>query len=491
MLEKREWERCVWLGGRWRGEGCTPLPVRSPASGELLAIAGEASSAVVAEAVDGAARAQLEWSRRPAADRAAILSTAAERLADHEDEAVWWLVHESGSIARRARGGVRLAAQRFADAQWTAERAGEELALAGRGPSERSIARRVPLGVVAVITPWNSPLVLAVRALAPALAAGNAVVLKPDPRTPVSGGVLLAAVLDEAGLPPGVLQVVPGGASAGEALVSAPNVAKVSFTGSTATGRRVAELAGRSLRSVALELGGNNALVVLDDADVDAAVDAGIKGSFGHQGQICMATGRHLVHAAVADEYIAALVARAGALQVGDPASGDVDLGPLISGAQADRVQRLVEESVADGAVLRCGGRREGNYYWPTVLTDVSPSMAAFSEEVFGPVAPVTMFSDTEEAVALAEQTPYGLVASVFGADGERAMALLDRLHTGVGHLNDETVKSDATAPFGGMGWSGNGARYGALCDAEEFTTWRWLTVRELDGDTRPGAVAP
>lgn len=479
LLQERRWEHCIWVGGRWVRGGGDDLIVVSPGSGATLAMAGQAAPEDVGPAVSEAEQAAFTWSRWTGEERARILDRAAAVLLESLDEVAWWLVQETGSVRPRAEAGVRHAADRLSAGARTARLTGREIVLETAKDSDRNIAERVPFGVVAVITPWNSPLVLAIRAVAPALATGNAVVLKPDPHTPVSGGVILARVFEEAGLPNGLLQVLAGGADVGEALVTDPGIGKVSFTGSTVAGRRVGMLAGAALKSVSLELGGNNALIVLDDADVEAAARAGASGSFGHQGQICMATGRHLVHIGVAERYIATLVRLAEDLRVGDPGKDNIDLGPLISEAQADRVERLVNASVDRGAIIRTGAKREGRFYWPTVLGEVDPSMPVFTEEIFGPVAPVVVVKSEEEAVELANLTSYGLVASVFTSDSARGVALLDQLRTGVGHVNDRTVKSDPNAPFGGMGCSGNGARYGAITDIEAFSTWRWRTIRQ------------
>src|SRR5262249_17233172 len=257
-------------------------------------------------------------------------------------------------------------------------------------PGRESIARRVPLGVVGVIAPWNFPQILSVRAVAPALALGNAVILKPDLQTAVSGGVLIARLFEAAGLPDGVLHVLPGGAEPGAALAEDPNVAMISFTGSTAVGREVGATAGRTLKRVSLELGGNNALIVLDDADIEVASSAGAWSAFLHQGQVCMTAGRHIVHEAVADKYLDQLAKRAGNLPVGNPYTEEVALGPLINARQVANVDRIVNDTVSAGAEIRAGGSHEGLFYSPTVLAGVTPAMAAFREEIFGPVAPVT-----------------------------------------------------------------------------------------------------
>ncbi|WP_345714264.1 aldehyde dehydrogenase family protein, partial [Kineococcus glutinatus] len=341
-----------------------------------------------------------------------------------------------------------------------------------------AFARRRPVGVVSVIAPFNFPLILSVRAVAPALALGNAVLLKPDPRTPVCGGVALVRVFEEAGLPEGLLHLLPGGADVGEAVVTAPEVRVVAFTGSTAAGRKVGALAGQHLKRAHLELGGNNALVVLPGADLARAASAGAFGSFLHQGQICMATGRHLVHESLHDDYVAALAAKADHLPVGDPAVGDVALGPIIDERQLANVDRIVRGTVAAGARLAAGGTHEGLFYRPTVLAEVAPAMPAWAEEVFGPVAPVVPFSDVDEAIALARESSYGLSLGILGDVGS-AMRVADAVPSGIVHVNEQTVGDEAHAPFGGVGDSGTGSRAGgAEANVEAFTEVQWLTVR-------------
>jgi benzaldehyde dehydrogenase (NAD) len=349
-------------------------------------------------------------------------------------------------------------------------------------PSEEprlSMARRVPAGVVGVVSPFNVPIILGIRSVAPALALGNAVILKPDPRTAVTGGVVLARIFEEAGLPPGVLQMLPGGADVGEAMVTHPLVPVISFTGSTAAGRRVGELAGRHLKRAHLELGGNSALVILDDADVDEAANVAAFGAFFHQGQVCMTTGRHLVHERVYDDFVERLAAKASNLPVGDPAAGQVALGPLIDAGQRDKVHGLVTASVERGARLAAGGTYENLFYSATVLADVPPSAPAVVEEIFGPVAPVLRFSDEEELVRLATATDYGLSLGIVTRDVMKGLALADRMPTGIVHINDQTVADEANIPFGGIAGSGTGSRFGgAEANIEAFTETRWVTVR-------------
>jgi benzaldehyde dehydrogenase (NAD) len=291
-------------------------------------------------------------------------------------------------------------------------------------------------------------------------------------------------VLEEAGLPEGLLHVLPGGPETGQALVTDRQVRVVSFTGSTRAGRAVAELAGRHLKRVHLELGGNSALVVLEDADLDRAASAGAWGSFLHQGQICMTTGRHLVHERVADDYVAKLAAKAEHLPVGNPAAEQVALGPVIDEGQRDRIHELVTASVDAGARLAAGGTYERLFYRPTVLAEVTTDMPAYAQEVFGPVAPVATFSSFEEAARLAADSEYGLSLGILTRDVMKALDLAARIPTGIVHINDQTVNDDAHAPFGGQAASGNGARLGgAEANIEMFTETQWVTMR--------GEIAP
>jgi benzaldehyde dehydrogenase (NAD) len=273
--------------------------------------------------------------------------------------------------------------------------------------------------------------------------------------------------------------VLPGGPEVGEAICTDPNVAMVAFTGSTAVGRRVGALAGEHLKKVSLELGGKNSLIILDDADLDAAASNARWGAWLHQGQICMTTGRILVQERIADALVDRLAAVAAHLPVGDPATRQVALGPLISEKQVTRVHGIVQDSVKAGAQLKAGGSFERLFYKPTVLDQVRPGMRAFDEEIFGPVASVTRFSSDDEAVELANQTEYGLSAGVISGSVSRALAVGNRLRTGLLHINDQTVGDEPHVPFGGRGASGNGTRIGGPANWEEFTQWQWVTIQD------------
>ncbi len=449
-----------------------------PATGEVLGTAGAGNAEAVTRAAASAARAQRDWAATPITDRVAIVRRAAELLERHRPELIRWLVREGGAIPPKADNEISASIGQF---EMAASLISHPLGqvLPSLTPGRTSMARRVPVGVVGVICPWNFPVVLPARSVGPALALGNAVVLKSDPNTPVSGGVLMARIFEEAGLPEGVLHVLGGGAEVGQALVEDPNVRMISFTGSTATGRKVGELAGRNLKRIVLELGGNSPLVVLEDADIEAASSAGAWGSFLHQGQICLAVSRHLVHESIADDYVKALAERASHLPVGNPDTDEVALGPIINQKQVERVERIVDGSVSEGATLVTGGKHENLFFEPTVLSDVTSSMPAFTDEIFGPVAPVTRFGDDAEAVELANATNYGLVAAVQSGSQQRAAAVAEQLHAGMVHVNGTTINEEPPAPFGGFGQSSNGGHFGGVANLELWTEWQWVTSQD------------
>ena len=339
------------------------------------------------------------------------------------------------------------------------------------------MSERVPIGLVGVITPWNFPLILGMRVIAPALALGNAVLVKPSPETPVSGGLAIAELFEAAGLPAGLFGVLPGDVEVGHRLVTHPDIAMIHFTGSTAVGRQIAQTAGGLLKKVSLELGGNNALIVLDDADLDQAAMVGAWSTFHYQGQTCITAGRHIVQAGIAEAYTAALAARADAITVGNTLTENVGLGPMINAKQRDRARNMLDEAVAGGAQVVAGGTTDGPFFRPTVVTGVNRDSRLWTEEIFAPVAPILAVADADEAVAVANDTAYGLVDSVMTGDLYRGMQLARRLRAGMVHVNDATPQDEALAPFGGIGQSGLGGRSGGDANLEEFTERRWLTV--------------
>lgn len=468
------------LGGKaFKGSWSTltsTADVAEPATGTVLGTIGIATADDIADAAASAREAQRTWAADTPDARAAVFPKAIQVATERWDEIVEWIMRESGSVRPKAEFELSITIKSLQLAGAMPQQA-QGLVL----PSERgrvSLARRRPLGVVGVIAPFNFPLYLAIRAVAPAIAVGNAVVLKPDPRTSICGGFVIARLFELAGLPSGVLQVLPGRGDAGEALCRDPNIAMIQFTGSTAAGRMVGKTASEHLKKVSLELGGKNSLIVLEDADLDLAAKNASWASYLHQGQICMSAGRVLVQAGIAEEFAKRLAAHAEALPVGDPMSGQVAVGPIINQTQVDHARKVLDESVAAGATVKAGGASDGLFFKPTVLTGVSKDMPAFTDEIFGPVAVIVPFDTDDQAVALANETEYGLSAAVITRDVGRGMAIGDRLQAGIVHINDQTVNDDVVNPFGGVGASGNGTSIGGPANWEEFTHWQWTTIK-------------
>jgi benzaldehyde dehydrogenase (NAD) len=473
------WQESVYTDGHFhRPAAGGTIQVRDKASGEIFAVAGMATEADVDRAVAAAAAAQPAWSERTYAERAAVLRGAAAALGDRAKQFRDLIIRETGCIGGKADYEIGAATSELVEAAGLASRAtGEVLPSSHAGRS--SLSERVPIGLIGAITPWNFPLVLGMRVIAPALALGNAVLLKPSPETPVSGGLAIAALFEDAGLPAGLFQVLPGDVEVGQRLVTHPDIAMVHFTGSTKVGRQIAQTAGGLLKKVSLELGGNNALIVLDDADLDQAAMIGAWSSFHYQGQTCITAGRHIVQRGIADAYAAALAARADAISVGNTFTDDVGLGPMINSVQLERAATMLAEAVRDGARIIAGGTTDGPFFRPTVVTDISPSSRLWTEEIFAPVAPILVVGDDEEAATVANDTEYGLVNSVLTGDTYRGIMLARRLRAGMVHVNDATPQDEALAPFGGIGQSGLGGRSGGDANIEEFTERRWLTVTE------------
>ncbi len=462
----------------WRTGTGEPYEVREPATGRGLITLNLSTVEDVRRAAAAAKAAQLEWAETSYQEKAAILRRAAEIYEAYRPEFGTWTQRETGAHRNKMHHEQNFAlGELLAAAAIPWQPYGE---LVPTVQQERlSMIRRVPVGVIGVITPWNSPSVLGMRVVAPALALGNAVVLKPDPQTPICGAAVFAAIFKEAGLPDGLLQIVIGDAEVGEALVTDPDINMISFTGSTEVGRIVGAQAGGLLKKVSLELGGNNPIIVLDDADLPAAASAGAYSSFQFQGQVCFATGRHIVHRAVADEYVDLLASTARRLRTGDPYREDVELGPIVNQKQVERVDDIVQRSLKGGARLVEGGTYEGLFYRPTVLTDLKIDSPAWTEEIFGPVAPVLTFASDDEAVELANSSEYGLAAGVFSRSISRGLSIANRIRAGMVHVNDQPINDEATIPFGGMGMSGNGGRFGGDANLEAFTQWQWVTVRD------------
>ena len=475
LLQRAIASECLF-NGDWIPASGSVIPVIEPATGEPLMRCAMANPADIAVACRSAALAQPAWAALGPRERAEVFRKAADLAQQSFAELALYVARETGGALFKGEHEVREAIVLLHQAAGLLSQPHGLVLPSAAG--RLSYARRQPHGVVGVISPFNFPLVLSLRSVAPALAAGNAVVLKPDPQTPVSGGFLIARLFEEAGLPKGLLQVLPGAAPAGEALCRDPNVQMIAFTGSTAAGRKVAEVAGRHLKKVALELGGKNPLIILEDADLDLAASNAAWGAWLHQGQICMATGLILAHESIVERLTRKLVDKARALTVGNAARGEAALGPLINQRQLQRVHEIVSDSLQAGARLEAGGEYDQLFYQPTVLSGVRPGMRAFEEEIFGPVATVVSFATDEEAIELANRTEYGLSAAIISPSVGRAMAIGERLDCGLLHINDQTVADECINPFGGRGASGNGGSVGGPADWDEYSQWQWITVK-------------
>ncbi len=454
------------------------LDIVEPATGASLGRVASATAADLDPAVTRLLAGQRAWAAESPQTRSAVLRRAGELIEANMEELATWFIREAGCTVGNAYFQLTISAQTLHAASGLALETVGELFPAAAG--RLSMSRRVPAGIVGVIAPFNSPLYLALRSVAPALAVGNAVIVKPDPRTGVTGGSIIAGALLQAGLPEDVLAVLPGGGELGQAIVAHPRIPIIAFTGSTAAGRAIATAAAPLLKRLHLELGGNSALVVFDDVDIEKAAAAGSFGSFMHSGQICMSSSRHLVHERIADEYIAAMSAHADALLVADPSVNPAAMiGPLIDAGQRDNVHRIVTATTAAGARLAAGGTYDELFYRPTVLAGVTPGTAAYDLEIFGPVAPITVFHSFEEAVELANGSEYGLSLGVLTRDIAQGLAFADRAVSGNVHVNDQTLVDDVIQPFGGVASSGNGSRVGSSrYNADAFTEQQWVTVQ-------------
>lgn len=466
------------IGGSWRrGRGDRVIEDVDPYRGETLLNITSASAEDVDDAYRKAAEAQRDWAAAPPQFRRDVLLRAAEILSHRKDSIVDWLIRETG--ATRVKAEVELQLVR----EGTLEASTYPFRVTGRIlpcsiPGKESRVYRRPVGVVGVISPWDFSLQLTNRSVAPALACGNAVVLKPASLTPVTGGLLFAKIYEEAGLPPGVLSVVVGDASEiGDALVAHPVPRLITFTGSTAVGRHIGELAGKHLKRTALELGGNGPLIVLGDADLDQAVDIAVFGKFLNSGQICMAINRIIVDRNLHDDFLKRFAERAAALKCGDPFAPETDLGPMITEKQFKRTRELADQTLKAGARVVYDGRSEGLVMHPVVLADVTNDMPGAQNELFGPVALVLKADGEEEAVRLANDVDAGLSSSVITGDLDRGASVAQRIQAGMTHVNDIPINDEANSPFGGEKASGYG-RFGGVWALEEFTTEHWVTIQ-------------
>ncbi len=469
----------LWIGGGDRpATGGATLEVHDPSTGEVLAEVADATPDDARAALDAAVAAQRSWAEVAPRERGEILRRAFELMTARADDLALLMTLEMGKPLAESRGEVTYAAEFF---RWFSE---EAVRIAGRWSvapdgASRLLTMKRPVGPTLMITPWNFPLAMGTRKIGPAVAAGCTMVVKPAAQTPLSM-YALAAIMREAGLPDGVLNVVTtsrSGAVMGP-LIADPRLRKLTFTGSTEVGRRLVEQSAEQLLRVSMELGGNAPVLVMADADVEAAVDGAMLAKMRNMGEACTAANRFLVHESVADEFTAGLAARMSGLRVGRGTEPDVQVGPLVDEPSREKVSGLVQDAVDAGATVLTGGQAVGSrgwFYAPTVLSDVAAGSALLEEEIFGPVAPVTRFATADEAIAQANDSVYGLVAYAFTKDLSMALRLAEELDTGMVGINRGVVSFPA-APFGGVKHSGFG-REGGTEGIEEYLETRYVGI--------------
>ncbi|MEV6168344.1 aldehyde dehydrogenase family protein [Streptomyces sp. NPDC051954] len=467
-----------YIDGEWRpGTGSWDIIDFNPYDGEKLASITIATVDEVDEAYQAAARAQKEWGATNPYARRAVFEKALRLIEEREQEITEVIIAELGGTHLKAGFELHLAKEFLREAIHLALRPEGKIIPSPVDGKENRVYR-VPVGVVGVISPFNFPLLLSLKSVAPALALGNGVVLKPHQNTPICGGSLVAKIFEDAGLPAGLLNVVITDiAEIGDAFIEHPIPKVISFTGSDKVGRHVATVCASLFKRSILELGGNSALVVLDDADIDYAVDAAVFSRYVHQGQVCMAANRVLVDRTVADAFTEKFVAKVRTLKVGDPRDPQTIIGPVINSSQADALSATVEQAIADGATALVHGTTTDNLVEPSVLTNVPADSPLLKQEVFGPVAFLITFDGEEEAVRLVNDTPYGLSGAVHTGNIERGVNFAKQIDTGMFHVNDGTVHDEPIVPFGGEKNSGLGRLNGeTMLDA--FTTTKWISVQ-------------
>lgn len=472
----------MYIGGKWVDAGHkATFDDYNPYTGEVYAKVPAGKRADATRAIEAAAAAFPEWSASPPGLRRKLFLKAADIFEKRQADLVAALNEETGSTI-----GIAMF-QMFFVPGLLREAAAQAYSVTGEiipadYPGAFFMALRQPAGVVSGFGPFNVPYILCMRAIALPIAYGNTAVLKPSEEAPVTGGILIAEVFEEAGFPPGVLNVIThtkeDAPEVGDELIVHPAVRRISFTGSTEIGRIVAEKAGKHLKRAVLELGGKDPLIILKDADVDFAADAAAWGAFLHQGQICMSTERIIIEKPIADEFIEKLAARANALKVGDPRDPATAIGPLINQAAINKVHAHVQEAISGGAELVAGGTYDRLVYHPTVLTDVKYDMRIFTDQTFGPVAPIVVVDDAEEALRVANNSKYGLSSGIITNDFNHALQMAQHLETGMVHIGDQTVNDEPQAPFGGVKGSGYG-RMGGKAALDEFTELRWISVQQ------------
>ncbi|OEU90557.1 aldehyde dehydrogenase [Streptomyces abyssalis] len=467
-----------YIDGQWcEGSGSWDIIDFDPYNDDKLAAITVATAEEVDHAYRAAQRHQRDWAKTNPYTRRQVFERAIRIIEDNEQEISEALISEVGGTRLKADIELHQTKEFLREAVHLALRAEGRIVPSPIDGKENRV-HRVPVGVVGVVTPFHFPFLLSLKTITPALALGNAVVLKPHQNSPVCGGSLVAWVLEEAGLPPGLLNVViTDTAEIGDTFIAHPVPKVISFTGSEPVGRQVATVAASHFKRTVLEMGGNSALIVLDDADVDYAVDAAVFSRFVHQGQVCMSANRIIVDRDICKTFNEKFTAKVETLKVGDPRDPDTQIGPLINAVQADKVNSLVERTIEDGATALVRGTKQGNLVSPSILTDLPDGSPALREEILGPVALVIPVDGDDEAVRVANDTPYGLGGAVHTGNIDRGLRMAHRIETGMVHINDTTVADEPIVPFGGEKNSGLGRLNGEqMVDA--FTTTKWISIQ-------------
>ncbi|SFL80472.1 aldehyde dehydrogenase family protein [Salibacterium qingdaonense] len=466
------------IGGNWRdGNGTLYIQNHNPYSGELLGTASSASPNDLHAAYESADQVQKEWNGLNPYKRRDMLLELAVLLEKREAEITELIIDELGGTRLKAGFEIGLVKDMIKEAATYPLRMNGQI-LPSPVDGKENRVYRMPVGVVGVISPFNFPFFLSMKSVVTAVGAGNGVVIKPHEDTSVTGGTMIVQLFEEAGFPKGLVNAVLLDLSEiGDLFVSHPLNKVISFTGSTAVGKKIGELAGRYLKKASLELGGNSALIVLDDADIDYAVSAAVFSRFTHQGQICMSANRILVHESIKETFLEKYKETVASLKVGDPREDDTIIGPLINKKQADTLMNIIDNGIEEGAVPLLKGEANGSLVSPTILTEVTPDMKAAREELFGPAVSVLTFRTDEEALDIANASDYGLSGAIHTEDIERGAELAKRMETGMIHINDGTINDEPIVAFGGEKMSGIGRLNGDE-SLDAFTTKKWISVQ-------------
>ncbi|SET75420.1 aldehyde dehydrogenase (NAD+) [Salinibacillus kushneri] len=466
-----------YIAGIWRdGKSSRLLADKNPYKDDLITEFKMATTEDIDEAYQRAQSAMDEWNQINPYKQRDILEKAVAYIEEHEEAITNMIIDELGGTHLKAAFEIGLVKDMIKEAAtFPLKKEGKILPSVEDGKENRLY--RMPAGVVGVISPFNFPFFLSVKSIAPAIGAGNGVVLKAHEETPIVGGTLIAKIFEEAGIPKGLFNVVVTDISEiGDTFVEHPIPRIISFTGSTAVGKHIAQLAVKNFKKPLLELGGNSAFIILDDADIDYAVHAAAFSRFTHQGQICMSANRIIVHQSVYEEFITKYKAKIASLKTGDPRNPDTVIGPVVNEGAAQNLKALIEKGIEQGATPLLKGDIQGNMVEPTILTNVTPDMDVAQKEMFGPVVSVMTFETDEEAIQMANHTNFGLSGAVHTADGERGVQLAKRVHTGMIHVNDITINDEPIVAFGGEKQSGLG-RLNGEWSLEEFTTLKWISI--------------